>query len=99
VFWSRLRNEPRSVRSFHNGRTLPIISVSATHEGDCLEDCGYQTDGMGKEKARGGGGGPLFIASQSLSMGDKNKASRREAWHRCKGDTPRGGPIRPYGTD
>jgi len=85
------------VRSFHNGRTLPIISVSATHEGDCLEDCGYQTDGMGREKARGGGESSFTASdtkSPNLSMGDKNKASRREAWHR-QGRYAKGGSDSP----
>jgi len=67
------------VRAFHNGRTLPIISVSAIH-GRLLGEHGYQTDAMGRgrerERARGhclGHEGPQFT-------GDKKKAVRGEAF-------------------
>ena len=60
------------VPPFHNGRTLPITSVSAIHEGRLDED-GYQTDAMGKAREPGGGGG--FTVSTS----DENKGLRREA--------------------
>ena len=42
------------VPPFHNGRTLPIISVSATRGGQSDEH-GYQTDAMGKRERESGG--------------------------------------------
>jgi len=68
------------VPPFHNGRTLPIISVSAIR-GGLLDEHGYQTDAMGRERERESQGGSLSLTTTS----DENKALRGEAWRQTWG--------------
>lgn len=77
--------------SFHNGRMLPIISVSATDEGPF----GGPWLSNRRDGKRESWGLSSWDAKPPQSLDDdKKNALRREAWHRHERDMESDSPMR-----